>query len=200
MSGSRRRRRPGGAVNGTLRMTYQVQVVLAALLKDPAVELYGWEIATRTGLLPDTAYPILGRLRDRGWVSERREDVDTSQEQRPQRCYYRLTSLGVAKAQAALSKPGIPQPGVPQPPNPPCPPSQRAKRDQWQAACNELLDHVINALRDSNRHGDQTVLTFIWNDIMSREPAQQHLLLILALRRLAVLPDVADPELPDIDD
>jgi hypothetical protein len=131
-------------------------------------------------------------------VSERWEDVDTRQEQRPQRCYYRLTLRGVAKARAALSQPGIPQPGVPQPLSPPCSPSQRAKRDQWQAACNELLDHVVNALRDSNRHGDHTVLTFMWNDIMSREPADQHLLLILALRRLAVLPDVADPGLPDI--
>jgi hypothetical protein len=60
------------------------------------------------------------------------------------------------------------------------------------------LDDVVNALRDSNRHGDRTVPKFVWNDIMSREPADQQLLLILALRRLAVLPDVADPGLPDI--
>lgn len=62
MTGSRRRRRPAGAVSSKLRMTHQVQVVLAALLKDPAVELYGWEIAARTGLLPGAVYPILGSV------------------------------------------------------------------------------------------------------------------------------------------
>ncbi len=41
-------------------------------------------------------------------------------------------------------------------------------------------------------------MTLIWNDIMSREPADQQLLLVLALRRLAGLPNVADPGLPDI--
>ncbi len=108
MSGSRRRRRPTGAVSSKLRITYQMQVVLAAFLKDPAVELYGLEIVARTGLLPGTVYAILGRLLDHGWVSERWEDADPSQLERPQRCYYRLTPLGVAKAGAALSRLGIP--------------------------------------------------------------------------------------------
>jgi hypothetical protein len=124
MSGSRRRRRSAGAVSSTLRMTYQMQVVLAVFLKDPTVELDGLEIATRTGLLPGEG-------------------------------------LG------SIEPTGVAQPGLP------CSPSERAKCDQWQAACSELLDHVVNALRDSNHHGDQTVLNFIWNDIMSRERADQ---------------------------
>jgi PadR family transcriptional regulator, regulatory protein PadR len=56
-----------------LRLTVQVQLVLQALLRDPAKEMYGLELS---GLQPGTAYPILMRLEHEGWVTSRWEDVD----------------------------------------------------------------------------------------------------------------------------
>ena len=59
-----------------LRLTVQVQLVLQALLRDPAREMYGLELSEETGLQPGTAYPILLRLEHEGWVASRWEDVD----------------------------------------------------------------------------------------------------------------------------
>jgi PadR family transcriptional regulator, regulatory protein PadR len=50
------------------RMTMQTQLVLQALLRRPDRELYGLKLAEETGLLPGTAYPILLRLENEGWV------------------------------------------------------------------------------------------------------------------------------------
>jgi len=54
-----------------LRLTVQVQLVLQALLRDPAREIYGLELSEETGLQPGTAYPILLRLEHEGWVASR---------------------------------------------------------------------------------------------------------------------------------
>ena len=51
-----------------MRLTVQVLLVLQALLRDPGRELYGRKLSPETGLLPGTAYPILLRLEDEGWV------------------------------------------------------------------------------------------------------------------------------------
>ena len=72
-----------------LRLTVQVLLVLQALLREPGRELYGLELTTETGLLPGTAYPILLRLENQGWVTSRREDVDPRAQKRPARRYYR---------------------------------------------------------------------------------------------------------------
>jgi DNA-binding PadR family transcriptional regulator len=85
------------------RMTLQTQLILQALLRDPARELYGLELSQETGLLPGTAYPILLRLEHEEWVSSRWEDIDPSAEKRPARRYYRLTANGAAQASAALA-------------------------------------------------------------------------------------------------
>jgi PadR family transcriptional regulator, regulatory protein PadR len=69
-------------------MTVQTQLIVQALLKDPARELYGFELSAETGLLPGTAYPILLRLENEGWVTSR---------------YYRLTAAGAAQARAAIA-------------------------------------------------------------------------------------------------
>ena len=50
-----------------LRLTVQVQLVVQALLRDPAREMYGLELSEETGLQPGTAYPILLRLEHEGW-------------------------------------------------------------------------------------------------------------------------------------
>ncbi len=83
-------------------MTVQTQAVLHALLADPNAELYGLEIAERTGLLPGTTYPILLRLQQAGWIDGRWEMIDPHDEQRPRRRYYKLTEDGAEAAKAAL--------------------------------------------------------------------------------------------------
>jgi len=86
-----------------VRMTMQTQMILQALLRDPARALYGLELAQETGLLPGTAYPILVRLEKQGWVTSRWEDIDPEAEGRPRRRYYRLTANGAAQASAAIA-------------------------------------------------------------------------------------------------
>jgi PadR family transcriptional regulator, regulatory protein PadR len=86
-----------------LRLTVQVLLVLQALLREPGRELYGLELSEETGLLPGTAYPILLRLEDEGWVTSWWEDVDPRAEKRPTRRYYRLTAGGAAQASAAVA-------------------------------------------------------------------------------------------------
>jgi len=85
------------------RLTVQVQLILQALLRDPSKEMYGLELSEETGLQPGTAYPILLRLENAGWVSSHWEDIDPRAEKRPARRYYRLTAGGAAQASAALS-------------------------------------------------------------------------------------------------
>ena len=87
-----------------LRMTVQTQLVVQALLRDPVRELYGLELSQETGLLPGTAYPILLRLENEGWVTSRWEDIDPQAEKRPPRRYYRLTAAGKRQLAAEQSK------------------------------------------------------------------------------------------------
>jgi PadR family transcriptional regulator PadR len=85
------------------RMTVQTLLVLQAMLRHPARELYGLELSEETGLLPGTAYPILMRLERDGWVSSRWEDIDPRAEKRPKRRYYRLSAEGAVQASAAVA-------------------------------------------------------------------------------------------------
>jgi DNA-binding PadR family transcriptional regulator len=85
------------------RLTVHVQLVLQALLRDPARELYGLELSEETGLQPGTAYPILLRLEDEGWVTSRWEEIDPRAAKRPARRYYRVTAEGAVEASAALA-------------------------------------------------------------------------------------------------
>ncbi|WP_309128412.1 PadR family transcriptional regulator [Microbacterium sp.] len=69
--------------------------VLGLLAREP---MYGWQLAdalTATGLIASigTLYPLLGRLRDNGWVTT----FDQPSEAGPVRRYYRLTDAGVAQ-------------------------------------------------------------------------------------------------------
>jgi DNA-binding PadR family transcriptional regulator len=86
-----------------VRMTVQVLLILHALLKDPTRELYGLELVKETGLLPGTAYPILLRLQNEGWVTSRWEEIDPAAEGRPARRYHRLTATGAAQASVAVA-------------------------------------------------------------------------------------------------
>lgn len=67
--------------------------VLGLLAREP---MYGWQLAealTGAGLIASigTLYPLLGRLRDNGWVST----FDRPSESGPVRKYYRLTDTGI---------------------------------------------------------------------------------------------------------
>jgi PadR family transcriptional regulator PadR len=69
--------------------------VLGLLAREP---MYGWQLAdalTESGLIASigTLYPLLGRLRDNGWVTTFDQPSDSG----PVRRYYRLTDAGVAQ-------------------------------------------------------------------------------------------------------
>lgn len=54
------------------RMTISTQLVLRALLADPAQEKYGLQLCGEAGLPSGTIHPILARLeREFGWLTSR---------------------------------------------------------------------------------------------------------------------------------
>jgi PadR family transcriptional regulator, regulatory protein PadR len=85
-------------------MTLTTQLVLRALLEDPAQEKYGLQICAAANLASGTIHPILARLEGLGWVESRWEDGDPHEQGRPRRRYYRLTSDGAERARDALAK------------------------------------------------------------------------------------------------
>jgi PadR family transcriptional regulator PadR len=88
-----------------LRITVQVLKVLKALLEESGDEHFGWAICRSTRLPSGTVYPILLRLERAGWiVSQWQGDYEPDKEGRPRRRYYRLSSVGAARARAALSE------------------------------------------------------------------------------------------------
>ncbi|MFG2957557.1 PadR family transcriptional regulator [Streptomyces sp. NPDC048291] len=90
---------------GNLRMTLQTQLVLRALLEDPAKERYGLELCQLAGLPSGTIYPILARLEQVGWVESTWEDPAVHEEAgRPRRRFYRITEDGAERARDALAR------------------------------------------------------------------------------------------------
>jgi PadR family transcriptional regulator, regulatory protein PadR len=84
------------------RMTLPTQLVLRVLMADPSTELYGLQICAEAGLPSGTIHPILARLERIGWLSSRWETVDTREEGRPRRRYYRIDPAAMGLVQAAL--------------------------------------------------------------------------------------------------
>jgi len=86
-------------------MTLQVQLVLRALLAEPAANHYGLQLCGETGLPAGTIYPIVARLERLGWVESSWEDPAAHVEAgRPRRRYYRLTDEGAELARDALAR------------------------------------------------------------------------------------------------
>jgi PadR family transcriptional regulator len=85
-------------------MTLPTQLVLRAMLADPAHEMYGLQICTQAGLPSGTIHPILARLEGLGWLESRWEDIDAHEQGRPRRRYYRLTTDGAELARDALAR------------------------------------------------------------------------------------------------
>jgi PadR family transcriptional regulator len=86
------------------RMTLPVQLVLRALLEEPAKERYGLELCERAGLPSGTIHPILARLEREQLLESRWEDVDPHKTGRPRRRYYRLSPDGAEVARIELAK------------------------------------------------------------------------------------------------
>jgi DNA-binding PadR family transcriptional regulator len=88
-----------------LRMTLQTQLVLRALLEDPAKQRYGLELCELAGLPSGTIYPILARLEQAGWLDSMWEDPSVHEEAgRPRRRFYRITRDGAEQAREALAR------------------------------------------------------------------------------------------------
>ncbi|MDQ3154298.1 MAG: PadR family transcriptional regulator [Actinomycetota bacterium] len=85
-------------------MTLPTQLVLRAMIADPAQEMYGLEIGQVAELPSGTIHPILARLERCGWLDSRWEDADPKRAGRPRRRYYRLTPDGVQYAVNALAR------------------------------------------------------------------------------------------------
>lgn len=84
------------------RITEQTLRLLNALLDDPTRGRYGLELMESTALSSGTAYPILHRLEDEGWLESRAEEVEPRTLGRPRRRLYWLTGLGEMEAKALL--------------------------------------------------------------------------------------------------
>jgi PadR family transcriptional regulator PadR len=84
------------------RMTDQTLRVLDALLEEPDRDRYGLDLMEAAGLSSGTAYPILHRLENDGWLHSWTEGIDPSVEGRPRRRLYRLTGLGEVEAKELL--------------------------------------------------------------------------------------------------
>ena len=95
----------GGKERAGPRMTIPTQLVLRALLAEPAREMYGLQICAAAGLPSGTIHPILARLEhEHGWLTSRWEDIKPADEGRPRRRYYRLTDGGAERARVALAR------------------------------------------------------------------------------------------------
>jgi DNA-binding PadR family transcriptional regulator len=71
-------------------------------MADPSRELYGLQVCADAGLPSGTIHPILARLEGAGWLSSRWETVDTREEGRPRRRYYRIDPAAIGLVQQAL--------------------------------------------------------------------------------------------------
>ena len=78
--------------------------LLEALLEEPLAEHYGLELMGKAQLASGTAYPILHRLEEDGWLESDQEAIDPSAAGRPRRRLYRLTALGEAEAKVLVSE------------------------------------------------------------------------------------------------
>jgi len=85
-------------------MTLTTQLVLRALLDQPAKEMYGLEICQKAGLPSGTIHPILARLEKAEWLESRWEEISPHEEGRPRRRYYRLSPGGAVRARVALAR------------------------------------------------------------------------------------------------
>jgi len=85
------------------RRSHQTKLIFQVLLDAPMDETYGLEIVRTSGVAAGTTYAILRRLEDEGLLDGRWEAMDSSDEGRPPRRYYRLNGEGRKVAQQETS-------------------------------------------------------------------------------------------------
>jgi DNA-binding PadR family transcriptional regulator len=77
--------------------------VIGRFLDNPLMGLSGADIAKQTGLPSGTLYPILMRLESAKWLKSEWEKIDPSEEGRPRKRIYEMTSLGESQSRAAFA-------------------------------------------------------------------------------------------------
>jgi DNA-binding PadR family transcriptional regulator len=85
---------------GKPNLTFPTGLVLQAIASGSR---YGFEIIEATGLPSGTVYPALRRLEGADCLASEWED-DRGVEGRPPRCYYTLTSEGLALLERAIQR------------------------------------------------------------------------------------------------
>lgn len=85
------------------KRSHQTKLIFQVLLDAPDDEAYGLEVVRASGVGAGTAYAVLRRLEDEGFLDGRWEQISPEDEGRPPRRYYRLTGEGrhVAKRETA---------------------------------------------------------------------------------------------------
>jgi PadR family transcriptional regulator len=84
-----------------IRLSPQTLTVLEALLEEPPVWRYGYDLSRETRLKSGTLYPVLMRLAERRLLETRWEAAEPG---RPPRHMYRLTTRGRELVRAKLSE------------------------------------------------------------------------------------------------
>ncbi len=84
------------------RMSLHTLKVLKAMLENPSSDFYGLELVEQTHIKSGTLYPILMRLEGTGWLESDLENIDPKVAGRRARRYYRLTRVGLKRAQEEL--------------------------------------------------------------------------------------------------
>lgn len=78
--------------------------VLAAFLREPEQDQYGFGLMRLTGLKAGSLYPLLARLHQQGWLRVHDEEIDEVAAGRPKRRLYRLTPTGEREARYMLAE------------------------------------------------------------------------------------------------
>jgi PadR family transcriptional regulator PadR len=76
------------------RRTQNLRAVAAVLLEHQDEEHWGYDLIRRTGITPGVLYPMLSRLLDAEWLTDRREDPAALTDHYTPRRYYTLTTKG----------------------------------------------------------------------------------------------------------
>jgi len=87
-----------------MRKTHSLIKVIAALLKDPTEQHWGYELSRQSGIRSGVLYPILRRMLEQGWLEDGWEETGTASRKRPPRRYYKLTGEGEQRMREILSE------------------------------------------------------------------------------------------------
>jgi PadR family transcriptional regulator, regulatory protein PadR len=90
-------------IGRSVELTEATQVVLQALVTEPARPQHGADLLAQTGLSGGKLWPVLARLESVRWLDSGWEAPAEHIQGWPRRRYYRLSSDGLALARGALA-------------------------------------------------------------------------------------------------